>query len=158
MTMLRQILGACAIGLVAATAALAQEPAPSTPPPPPGPPPAGAPPPELQHDCLLKTLNACKTDGHCAPLDALKDEKLPVKMTVDLAVGIVAGVGRDGWVEVSRIASVARAGDEIVLQGIDGADAWQLLIDEKGEAMSFALATATGASIGFGSCTVVKQP
>lgn len=141
----REALLAATVSLVATTGALAQA---TTPPS------SGA----LQHDCLLKTLDACKADGSCAPLDNLKGERLPVKVTVDLNAGIVAGVDPDGWVDATRIASLARTGDELILQGVDNAVAWQVLIYAKGEGMSFALATGDGATIGFGQCTAVKEP
>ncbi len=140
-------LSAVAIGLVTTGVAIAQ----------PAPPAGAGAAPIPQQNCLLKQLTSCKADGSCAPQDNLKGAKLPVKMTVDLDAGIVAGVGPDGWVDATRIASVARSGDELILQGIDTAVAWQLLIRDKGEAMSFSLATADGASVGFGDCAVPKE-
>ena len=151
-TIIREALLAATVSLVPATGALAQA---ATPP---GPPAGGGAPPPRQHDCLLKTLNACKANGSCAPLDNLKGEKLPLKMTVDLAAGIVAGVDPNGWVDATRIASLARTADELILQGVDGTVAWQVLIYEKNEILSFSLATADGATIGFGECTAVKEP
>jgi hypothetical protein len=137
---------------VATTAALAQSSAPSTPP--------GRhdEAPLQQHNCVIKTLSACGADGSCRKLDNLKGEKLPVKVTIDFALGIVAGVDPDGWVNATRIGSLARTPDQLILQGIDDAVAWQLLIYEKSQVMSFALASADSASIGFGDCTVVKEP
>jgi hypothetical protein len=111
-----------------------------------------------QHNCVLKTLNACGADGSCRKLDNLKGEKLPVKVTVDFAAGIVAGVDPDGWVNATRIASLARTQDQLILHGVDDGVAWQLLIYEKNQVMSFALASADSASIGFGDCMVVKEP
>ena len=64
----------------------------------------------------------------------------------------------DGWLDATRIASLARTADEIILQGIDNAVAWQVLIDEKSEVMSLSLATGDGATIGFGDCVTVKEP
>jgi hypothetical protein len=135
-----------AASLIASVCALAQA----------NPPGAPATPPAPQHNCVLKTLSACNADAQCTPLDNLKGEKLPVKITVDLAAGIVAGVDPDGWVDATTITSFARAADQIILQGVDSAVAWQLLIHEMGETMSLWLATAEGASIGFGNCTAVK--
>ena len=111
-----------------------------------------------QHNCVLKTLRACKADGSCAALDDFKNEKLPVKVTVDIAAGFIAGIDPEGWVDASRIGSLARAGDHLILQGIDNAVAWQLLIDEKSARMSFALGMAGTATIGFGDCAAVKGP
>lgn len=110
-----------------------------------------------QHNCLLKKLSACKADGSCSPLDNLKGEKLPVKVTVDVEAGIVAGVAPGGWVDATRIGSVARTADDLILQGIDNAIAWRLLIYEKNEAMSFSLATPDTANVGFGDCTVAGE-
>jgi hypothetical protein len=152
MTIIRETLLAATIGLVATTGALAQA---ATPP---GPPTASGAPPARQHNCLLKALNTCEASGSCKGLDNLKGEKLPVKMTVDLAVGIVAGVAPDGWVDATRITSLGRTADELILQGIDGGVAWQVLIYEKNEVMSFSLATADGVTTGFGECTAVKEP
>jgi hypothetical protein len=104
-----------------------------------------------------KTLSACGADGSCSKLDNLKGEKLPVKVTIDFALGIVAGVDPDGWVNATRIGSLARTPDQLILQRIDDAVAWQLLIYKKSQIMSFALASADSASIGFGDCTVVKE-
>jgi hypothetical protein len=136
---------------VAATAALAQSS------PPPAPPAEHREAPLQQHNCMLKTLSACGADGSCSKLDNLKGEKLPVKVTIDFALGIVAGVDPDGWVNATRIGSLARTPDQLILQGIDDAVAWQLLIYEKSQVMSFALASADSASIGFGDCAVVKE-
>src|SRR5260221_630942 len=111
-----------------------------------------------QHNCVIKTLSACGADGSCRKLDNLKGEKLPVKVTIDFALGIVAGVDPDGWVNATRIGSLARTPDQLILQGIDDAVAWQLLIYEKSQVMSFALASADSASIGFGDCTGGKEP
>lgn len=110
-----------------------------------------------QQNCLLKKLSACKADGSCAPLDNLKGQKLPVKVTVDVQAGIVAGVDSGGWIDATRIGSVARTADELILQGIDNAVAWQLLIYEKNEVMSFSMATADTANVGFGDCTVAGE-
>ena len=145
----RALLSAVAIG--ATTAALAQSSSPATPSTERG---------EAQlqqRNCILKTLSACGADGGCGKLDNLRGEKLPVKMTVDFAMGIVAGVDPDGWVNATRIVSLARTQDQLILHGIEDAVAWQLLIYEKNQVMSFALASADGASIGFGDCTVVKE-
>jgi hypothetical protein len=139
------------IAVCVTTAALAQSSPPSPPPSRQGEAPL------QQHNCVLKTLSACGADGSCRKLDDLKGEKLPVKMTIDLALGIVAGVDPDGWVNATRIDSLARTPDQLILHGIDDAVAWQLLIYDKNQVMSFALATADSASIGFGDCTVAKQ-
>lgn len=152
MIIIREALLAAAVSVAATTAALAQAPTP------PVLPATGGPPPVPQHNCLLKTLNTCKADGSCSPLDNLKGDKLPIKMTIDLAAGVVAGVDRNGWVDATRIASLAQTSDELILQGVDSAVAWQLLIYEKNEVMSFSLATGDGATIGFGACTAVKEP
>lgn len=56
---------------------------------------------------------------------------MPVKVTVNFDAGIVAGVDPDGWVDATRIASLARTADQLILQGVDSAVAWQLLIYEK---------------------------
>lgn len=151
MMLIREALLAGTVSLTATTGALAQATTPPTVPP------GSTPQAPLQHNCLLKTLNACTANGNCAPLDNLKGEKLPVKVTVDLAAGIVAGVDPGGWVDATRIASLARTGDELILQGIDNAVAWQMLIYEKDNVMSFLLATGDGASIGFGECTAAKE-
>jgi hypothetical protein len=148
MTTIRDTLLAAMVSLVATTGALAQAAAPG----------GSGPPPARQHNCLLKTLNACKANGSCAPTDNIKGEKLPVKMTIDLAAGIVAGIDPNGWVDATRIGSLARTADQLILQGIDSAVAWQVLIYEKNNIMSFTLATADGATIGFGECTAIKEP
>jgi hypothetical protein len=152
MTIVRGTLLAVTIGLVATTGALAQAATPA------GPQATSGAQPARQHNCLLKVLNSCAANGSCSAVDNLKGEKLPVKVTVDLGVGIVAGVSLDGWVDATRIASLARTADELILQGIDGGVAWQVLIYLKNEIMSFSLATAEGATIGFGECTAVKEP
>jgi hypothetical protein len=149
MTMLREARLAALAGLVATTAASAQAPAPPAATP-------GAPLGVHQQNCLLKMLESCGAKGQCAPLDNLKGEKLPVKMTVDLAAGVVAGVNREGWVDATRIVSVAQTPDELILQGIDSAVAWQLLLYEKDRVMSFSLATGDTATIGFGDCTAAE--
>jgi hypothetical protein len=152
MTIIREALLSTAFNLLAIAGALGQAAAP------PGQPTGSVRPADLQHNCLLKTLNTCKANASCVSTDNLKGEKLPLKMTVDIAAGIVAGVDPNGWINATRIASLAQTDDEIILQGIDSAVAWQVLIYEKNEVMSFSLATADGASIGFGECTGVTEP
>jgi hypothetical protein len=96
--------------------------------------------------------------GSCAPLDNLKGEKLPVKVTVDFEAGIVAGVDREGWVNATRIGMLARTADQLILHGVDGAVAWQMFIYDKSGVMSLSLATADRAELGFGNCAVAKEP
>jgi hypothetical protein len=152
MNIIREALIVATISLVATSSAFGQATAP------PGPSAGSGSSPDQERDCVLKTLNACTANAGCTPLDNLKGEKLPFKMTIDLAAGIVAGVNSNGWVDATRIASLARTDDELILQGIDNAVAWQILVYEKNEVMSFSLATADGATIGFGECTAVKEP
>lgn len=149
MKLARDALSLAAVAIVATTSALAQ----STPPQPDARNGASLP----QHNCVLKTLSACKPNGSCTPVDNLKGEKLPVKVTVDFDAGIIAGVDPDGWVNATRIASLARTSDEIILQGIDNAVPWQLMIYEKGPTMSLSLTSADSVSVGFGDCTTVKD-
>jgi hypothetical protein len=156
MKMISQALSFVAVSLVIGSA-LAQSSPPAASSPPASTPAERSAAPSPQHDCVLKTLNSCKADGSCSTLDNLKGEKLPVKVTVDLGTGIVAGVDPDGWVNATKIASLARTADQLILQGIDNTVAWQLLIDEKDPTMSLSLATTDGASIGFGDCTIAKE-
>jgi hypothetical protein len=41
---------------------------------------------------------------------------LRVKVTIDFALGTVAGVDPDGWVNATRIGSLARTPDQLILQ------------------------------------------
>lgn len=157
MTVIWQAVRAITISLIATASAVTQ-PAVAQPTTPATPPSASNVPVVVQHNCLLKTVTTCKETGSCTALDNLKGEKLPLKMTVDLSTGIIAGVDRNGWVDATRIASLAQTDDELILQGIDGAVAWQMLVHPKNEAMSFSLATGMGATVGFGTCTAVKEP
>lgn len=111
-----------------------------------------------QHNCVLKLLSQCNATGACVRQDAIRGEKLPVKFTVDFETGILAGVDPDGWVNATRIGSLARAGDQLMLQGIDNAVAWQMLIHEDSHEMSLSMASADGSSVGFGDCTLAKEP
>jgi hypothetical protein len=112
----------------------------------------------IQHNCVLKTLSQCKAASACIPQESIRGKKLPVKLTVDFETGIVAGVDSDGWVNATRIVSLARAGNHLMLQGIDDAVAWEMLIDQTGHQMSLAMAAPDGATIGFGDCTLAKAP
>jgi hypothetical protein len=66
---------------------------------------------------LRKTLSSCKANGGCASLDTLKGQKIPVKLTIDLATRIIGGVDSDGWIDATSIEAVSRAGDEIIVEG-----------------------------------------
>jgi hypothetical protein len=110
-----------------------------------------------QHNCVLKTVSACTSDGACKPLDTLKGEKLPIKVTVDFETGIVAGVDAEGWVDATRIASLARTPDQLILQGVDNAVPWEMLISHD-RIMSLSLATNEGVTVGFGECMPAKNP
>jgi hypothetical protein len=110
-----------------------------------------------QHNCVVKTLSSCKANGGCASLDTLKGQKIPVKLTIDLATRIIGGVDSDGWIDATSIEAVSRAGDEIIVQGFDDDGLWQVLINEKKENVSLSLATSDETKVGFGQCTAVKQ-
>jgi hypothetical protein len=110
-----------------------------------------------QQNCLLQIVNICKADGSCTRTDTLHGQKLPARVTVDFAAGIIAGVDQGGWVDATRIAAVARTPEQLVLQGIDNNVGWQLLIHQGTEAMTLSLAAPDGATIGFGTCTMIKE-
>ncbi len=141
-----------ATGLAAASAAMAQTaqaPAEGAE----GQPPQGqqaAPmPPPLR--CDFKVMHNCSGDS-CKKGSDVKGLVLPLKVTVDFESNTVAAVDETGYARPDRIDGVVHTADQLMLHGVDGPFAWQLLIHDNSDAASLAMQTADQSLIAFGNC------
>ncbi len=124
--MMRFVFGA-ALAL-AASAALAQTPTAPAPAAPALPPrsAAASEPPALPAplDCTFEKAFVCEAGKGCASVATLGELPLPSRMLVHFGKQILASTSKAGLPHISSIASVASAGDGLILQGVDGHTGW----------------------------------
>ena len=101
--------------------------------------------------CTLLSGEKC-VGSACAPIDNMQKIKLPLKLGVEFASGVIAATDVDGWPMVSRIASINREPSQIVLQGVGFGVGWTMAIKETGPDMTATLAAADGVAVFFGTC------
>ena len=93
----------------------------------------------------------------CNAAEKLGEEKLPIKITIDFDNRVVMSALSRGYISASRIALLARDGDQLVLHGIEHGFAWLIAVDEKTRIMSMSINSARGAFAGFGDCIAVEE-
>jgi hypothetical protein len=102
--------------------------------------------------CTLTGGEKC-LEGKCNPVGEVNKIKLPLKVGVEIAAGVVAATDIEGWPMVSRIASISHEPGQIVLQGIGFGVGWTMAIEAVGQRATATLSAADGVSILFGTCS-----
>jgi hypothetical protein len=152
--MMRIVLGAAFA--VAASAALAQTPtvpAPATPAPATAAPAAREVPPlPAPFDCTLDKAFVCEAGKGCAPASTLGELPLPSRMLVHFGKQIIASTSKAGLPHISSIASMASAGDGLILQGVDGHTAWVMQASRSNPGVTFTVVDHDTVLTAFGTC------
>jgi hypothetical protein len=103
--------------------------------------------------CVPLSVTECGAEDECQRGTAASIN-LPHFLQVDVKAMTIRAVeqGRQ-----SPIGSVARLNGKLILQGVDGAHGWTLIIAEETGQMSATIASAITGYIIFGSCTQLSQ-
>ena len=103
--------------------------------------------------CVPLSVTECGADDECQRGTAASIN-LPHFLQVDVKAMTIRAVeqGRQ-----SPIGSVARMNGKLILQGVQGAHGWTLIIAEDSGQMSATIASAVAGYIIFGSCTQLSQ-
>jgi hypothetical protein len=101
--------------------------------------------------CTLTGGEKC-LDGKCDPIESVAKIKLPLKVGVEIAAGVIAATDVEGWPMVSRIGSIAHEPGQIVLQGTGFGVGWTMAIEAMGPRATATLSAADGVSVLFGTC------
>ena len=103
--------------------------------------------------CVPLSVTECGADDECQRGTAASIN-LPHFLQVDVKAMTIRAVeqGRQ-----SPIGSLARLNGQLILQGVQGAHGWTLIIAEDTGQMSATIAAATAGYIIFGSCTQLSQ-
>jgi len=134
-----------AAGLVAAFSGTAWAQEPTTPPPAPDALPA-------PYDCTLKEAVLCKAGATCTPAKTLGELPLPARVLVHFEQQVLAGTNADGLPHISKIGDLARSGDILVAQGVDGGTGWMLHATANDDEVTFVAASDDFIINAFGTC------
>jgi hypothetical protein len=148
------ILPALAACVAATLAAHAQEapPAPETPAAPEAQAAPQAPAVPAPYDCTLVEAVLCKAGASCTPSKTLGELPLPARMLVHFERQLLASTGPDGLPHVSTIGSLARSGDIVVAQGVDGGTGWMVHTTHNDDEVTFVAASDDFIINAFGTC------
>ena len=103
--------------------------------------------------CEFKAVSACSPDGACKPGKDLSGMPLPLKVTVDFENTVVAAIDETGYARTDNVNSVANSAGQLIVNGIDRAFGWQIVIHDGSPAASITFASADSVITGFGTCT-----
>lgn len=147
--MMRFVFGATLA--LAASAALAQTP---TAPAPAAPASVASEPPALPPplDCTFEKAFVCEAGKGCASVATLGELPLPSRMLVHFGKQILASTSKAGLPHISSIASVASAGDGLVLQGVDGHTGWVMQASRGSPGVTFTVVDHDTVLTAFGAC------
>jgi hypothetical protein len=141
-----KVMAVAAVSVAASLAAYAQTPAA------PAQGAAATPAPIPTLHCEFKAMSACTPDGDCKEGEQVAGIKIPVKVTVDFENGVVSAVDETGFARTDKFDGVAETADQLVMHGIDGPFAWQLVLHKSSNEASMSFATADSQIGGFGTC------
>jgi hypothetical protein len=128
---------------------------------PPSPDMATAAPPPVEEEphaplfCTVTSANICK-GASCSKTETFGDLKLPVKLLIHFESRVIASTSQDGFPHLSPIADLAKVGDSLVLNGIDGVG-WMIHVSTTNPQMSFAIATNEAVLTGIGTCEAASK-
>jgi hypothetical protein len=118
--------------------------------------PAAAAPAEPQHlapyDCTLTEAVLCKAGASCTPAKTLGELALPARVLLHFDQEVLAGVSGDGLPHVSKMSSIARSGDIVVAQGVDGGTGWMVHATSNDDEVTFVAASDDFIINAFGTC------
>lgn len=104
------------------------------------------------YDCTLTEAVLCKAGSSCTPAKTLGELPLPARVLVHFEQQVLAGVSADGLPHVSSMSSVARSGDIVVAQGMDGGTGWMVHTTSNDDEVTFVAASDDFIINAFGTC------
>jgi hypothetical protein len=107
-------------------------------------------------DCTFTEARLCKTGSDCSAAEALGEVPLPARFLIHFEQQIIASVNADGLPHVSTIGVLARSGDSLILQGVDGATGWTIQGSTSDEMASFTVASHDSVLNAFGTCKAIE--
>ncbi|QJP13664.1 hypothetical protein G3545_08350 [Starkeya sp. ORNL1] len=103
-------------------------------------------------DCTFEKAFVCEAGKGCASVNALGELPLPSRMLVHFGKQILASTSKAGLPHISSIASVASAGDALVLQGVDGHTGWVMQASRSNPGVTFTVVDHDTVLTAFGAC------
>jgi hypothetical protein len=107
-------------------------------------------------DCTFTEAQLCKAGSGCSSAGALGEVPLPARFLIHFEQQIIASVNADGLPHVSTIGVLARSGDNLTLQGVDGATGWTIQGSTSDEMVSFTVASHHTVLNAFGTCRAIE--
>jgi hypothetical protein len=107
-------------------------------------------------DCTFTEARLCKAGSGCSAAEALGEVPLPARFLIHFERQIIASVNADGLPHVSTIGVLARSGDGLILQGVDGATGWTIQGSTSDEMASFTVASDHSVLNAFGTCKAIE--
>lgn len=104
------------------------------------------------YDCTLTEAVLCKAGATCTPAKTLGELPLPARVLLHFQQEVLAGTSVDGLPHISKINSLARSGDIVVAQGIDGGTGWMVHATHNDDEVTFVAASDDFVINAFGSC------
>lgn len=107
--------------------------------------------------CVTIEVTACAGDHLCSPVDP-EELNVPRFLEVDLAGRLLATTAASGENRQTRIEHLRREDGLIVLQGVEQARAFSILIAEASGDLTASVARADLGVVVFGACTPLSAP
>ncbi|WP_119389216.1 hypothetical protein [Taklimakanibacter lacteus] len=103
-------------------------------------------------DCTLTKAQLCKADGGCAESKSLGELALPAKLLIHYTDKVIASVSAGGLPHVSTIDTLSSTGENLTLQGVDGATGWVIQTSRAEDGVSFTVVSHEVVLTAFGTC------
>ncbi|MFO1091617.1 MAG: hypothetical protein U1E46_18740 [Hyphomicrobiales bacterium] len=103
--------------------------------------------------CTFTDVRACPAGKACLEGKAVQGITLPMKVTADFESNIVASIDENGFARADEIDQTVSSAGQLIVQGVDGAFAWQMVIHDSSDAVSLSMQTADTAITLYGKCT-----
>jgi hypothetical protein len=103
--------------------------------------------------CTLSDARSCSVGKPCVEGKAIQGLALPMKVTADFEANIVASMNEKGFAQADEIDQTVSSAGQLMLHGVDGAFAWQMIIHDANGGVSLTMQTADTTLTAYGSCT-----
>ncbi|RXF73004.1 hypothetical protein [Hansschlegelia zhihuaiae] len=104
--------------------------------------------------CTVTSAQLCSGES-CSRAETFGQVKLPAQVLIHFGQKIIASTNADGFPHVTSIASLAEAGGDFILQGVDGPSGWMIHLGSADPKMTFTVASNDAVLTGIGAC---KKP
>ena len=107
--------------------------------------------------CIVAKAVTCKPDATCAPVAAVGEIKLPMKVTIDFQNRVMMSVDNDGYPVASPIGTAVGGNNQVIIQGVDHGVGWTLHGSAADLKVSFAMVSHEAVLSGFGTCEIEEH-